>query len=271
MIEPDTILALLRGAVRDRLDALDAFDEIGSTNAYLLEQAPPQPQRFRVALADHQSAGRGRQGHRWLSEPGSSVCLSLSYSFAGTPPDLPAVTLAVGVGVVQALERAGVRGAGLKWPNDIVVRDGKLGGILTEVHSAGSDGTSIVVGVGINVDLGDSEAFGQVMPRIGHVSDLASVTGTTPSRPELVALLIEQVVDALARFGSAGLDPFVESWQRLDWLRGQRVTIESGEQLIDGICAGIDSDGALLLNSGQSRRRILSGSVHLRHSGGGPA
>jgi BirA family biotin operon repressor/biotin-[acetyl-CoA-carboxylase] ligase len=271
MIDPDNLRTLLSGAARDTLVEIDVFDEIGSTNAWLLEQEPPPPERIRVALADHQTAGRGRHGNSWMSAPGSSICLSLAYSFAATPPDLPAVTLAVGVGVVLALEDAGVRGACLKWPNDIVVRDGKLGGILTETHASRSNGTSIVVGIGINVDLGSSNVLDGVAPRIGRASDLASLTGETPARPALAALLIDHVSDALARFGAAGLDPFVEAWQRLDWLRGQRVTIESGRQLIDGICEGIDIDGALLLNSGRSCQRILSGNVHLRHSDGRPA
>jgi BirA family biotin operon repressor/biotin-[acetyl-CoA-carboxylase] ligase len=271
MLDPEEIRALLGGAANERLDAFESFDQIDSTNACLLGRKPPAPGRLNVALAEHQTSGRGRQDRCWMSAPGASVCLSLAWSFARVPADLPAATLAVGVAVVRALEHVGARGAGLKWPNDIVVRDGKLGGILTEVRSTDGDAASIVVGVGINVDLRGSRDFERVAPRIGYVSDLASVTGTPPSRAAVAAALIEHVFGALVRFEKKGLDPFLESWQRLDWLRGQRVTIESGEQLIDGVCEGIDTDGALLLNCGPSRQRILSGSVHLRHPGGGSA
>ena len=262
MFETEAIRALLRGAARDRLETLDVLTGIDSTNTRLLDAEPPKPQRYRVALTDHQTAGRGRQGRRWLSRPGSSICLSIAYTFSGRPPELPAATLPVGVAVIRALEDAGIPGARLKWPNDIVIQDGKLGGILTEVHSVSSGKTSIVVGIGLNVDAADAAALDPAETGIGAVRDIASVvSGAPPDANVIVALLIEHVVDSLVRFEAAGLEPFIEAWQRLDWLRGQRVTVEAGPRRIDGICEGIDVDGALLLSDGSSRQRILSGSV----------
>jgi BirA family biotin operon repressor/biotin-[acetyl-CoA-carboxylase] ligase len=214
-------------------------------------------------LTDHQTAGRGRQGRRWLSRPGSSICLSIAYTFDGRPTALSAATLPVGVAVVRALEDAGIPGARLKWPNDIVIRDGKLGGVLTEVHSSARDKTSIVVGIGLNVDLGDASLLDPAKAGIGAVRDIASVvSGTPPDANAIVALLIERVLGSLVRFEADGLEPFIEAWQRLDWLRGQRVTVEAGPRRMDGVCEGIDGDGALLLRDGSSRQRVLSGSVH---------
>jgi BirA family biotin operon repressor/biotin-[acetyl-CoA-carboxylase] ligase len=270
MFETEAIRALIRGAAGDRLEALEVPTDIDSTNTLLLDAEPPEPLRYRVALTDHQTAGRGRQGRRWLSRPGSSICLSIAYTFDGQPPALPAATLPVGVAVVRALEDAGVRGARLKWPNDIVIRDGKLGGILTEVHTGAGENKSIVVGIGLNVDVGDATLLDPTETGIGAVRDIASiVSGAPPDANVIVALLIDRVLDSLDRFAVEGLEPFIGAWRRLDWLHGRRVTIEAGPRRIDGVCDGIDIDGALILSNGSSRQRIVSGSVHPHGPPGG--
>lgn len=268
MFEPAEIDALLDGAARDRVYALDVLAEIDSTNSYLLALDAPPPRRCRVALTDNQTAGRGRRGRHWLSAPGASICLSLAYTFGSSPTALASATLPVGVAVVRALERAGIVAARLKWPNDVVIRDGKLGGILTEVHSAGSN-PSIVVGIGLNVDLRLLADPGLTAPGIGAVRDIVTeATGAPPASTRVAALLIEEVLDALLRFEADGLAPFIDSWRRLDWLRGRRVRIDAGERQLDGVCEGIDMDGALLLGSGATRTRILSGSVQALANGG---
>ena len=89
------------------LEHIEVFARIDSTNTYLMDQPAPMPGHFRVAIADHQTAGRGRRDRSWISEPGKSLCLSLSYRFVETPPDLPALTLALGVGVAECLTGIG--------------------------------------------------------------------------------------------------------------------------------------------------------------------
>jgi BirA family biotin operon repressor/biotin-[acetyl-CoA-carboxylase] ligase len=265
------IRALLTDAALARMAALEALSAVESTNSYLLEREAPGPGRYRVALTDHQTAGRGRLGRRWVSSPGASLCLSLAYTFEATPSALPAATLPVGVAVIRALEGVGVDGAGLKWPNDIVLADGKLGGILTEVHTAGS-GATIVVGIGLNVDLRQAAVRDMSSTNLGAVRDIASgLRGGEPPHARIVAALIEQVTDTLRRFGRTGLEPFLAAWRELDWLRGRRVCIEAGQQRIQGICEGIDPDGALVVGRGSSRQRVLSGSVLPLDQAGGQA
>ena len=174
MLDADQVRGPLSEALDGRLEALDVFDEIESTNSYLLAEPAPAAGCIRVALADHQTAGRGRRGRRWVSPPAACICLSLSYTFTTPPRDFPAATIAVGIGVARSLESLGLRGVGLKWPNDVVIRDGKLGGILTEVHTSGPGLLTVVVGVGINVDLRDAKEVAGMVTRIGDISDLAS-------------------------------------------------------------------------------------------------
>ena len=124
-IDATTIHDSLDRDVAARMDQLDVFDEIDSTNSYLLQQPAPGPGRHRVAVADHQTAGRGRHSREWISAPGSSLCLSVAYTFDGQPENLPGLTLAIGVAARDALSVAGVDNVLLKWPNDLVADDGK--------------------------------------------------------------------------------------------------------------------------------------------------
>jgi len=246
-----------------RLDYLEVFPEIESTNSYLLEKPAPRPGRFRVAIADHQTAGRGRMDRQWYSPPLSGVCMSLSHTFEDAPENLPAATLAIGVGVAEALGELGIRGVGLKWPNDLIVRNGKLGGILTEVHSGQGPEMTVVVGIGINVDLGQTAGIGGIKTRVGYASDLATCTDQLPSRSALSAALIETLFNTLAEFEADGFERFFNAWERFDWLRGQRISVELPDRRPRGVCQGIDSDGALILRTESGTERIRSGSIHL--------
>ena len=99
--ETDTVQDALSSGAADRLHALDVFDTVPSTNTWLIDQSPPEPGQYRVAIADHQTAGRGRHSNRWHSAPESSLCLSMSYTFLNTPQNLPPLTLALGVSVAE--------------------------------------------------------------------------------------------------------------------------------------------------------------------------
>ncbi|HEX5786839.1 MAG TPA: biotin--[acetyl-CoA-carboxylase] ligase [Woeseiaceae bacterium] len=256
-------------AIRGFLDAanvtgiedLAVFREIGSTNTYLRDGPPPARGSFRAALADHQTAGRGRGGNRWVSAPGRSLCLSLAHTFATPPAGLPAFTLALGVSAVEVLAGFDAAGVGLKWPNDLLVADAKLGGILTETQHR-PDGTAVVVaGLGLNVRLplrlddapGPAFALRPV--------DLASLVDAPPSRERLAAAMLAGWCRAFAEFAAGGFAPFVERFNALDWLRGRSVTMAAGERRVAGVAAGVDASGALLIETGAGTVPVSTGSV----------
>jgi BirA family biotin operon repressor/biotin-[acetyl-CoA-carboxylase] ligase len=260
-LNAESIRAPISGPLREQLDFLEVFSEIESTNSYLLEQPPPAPGRFRVALAEHQTAGRGQMDKQWYSPGSSGLCLSMSYTFASMRELQPCLTLAIGIGTVQALEKLGARGIGLKWPNDLIVRDGKLGGILTEARSATRDQLTIITGVGINYDLRGNPDAAEITSRLGHVSDLSDCMTGMPSRSTASIALIEGLFNTLAEFEADGFGRFAEAWEKYDWLRGQRVIVDRAGDRIRGVCQGIDSDGALVLQTNNGRQRLISGSV----------
>ncbi|HET6628924.1 MAG TPA: biotin--[acetyl-CoA-carboxylase] ligase, partial [Woeseiaceae bacterium] len=229
------ILRLLADDDRDRLDTLEVFAELGSTNSWLLKEAAPAAGRFRVVLAENQTEGRGRLGRRWIAPPLSGLCMSVSYTFAETPRQLPSLTLAVGAGVAIALRTIGVDDIALKWPNDLVARDGKLGGILTEVRPEIGHGRTMVIGLGLNVDLPEAMRQAPAERWASRIVDLKECVDSLPSRPALAAGILQCVMAAVTRFERDGFAAFHAAWQDCDWLRGKTVRIPQAEEDVQGV------------------------------------
>lgn len=246
-----------------RLDLLESFASIDSTNTYLMSQPAPEPGRFRVAIAGEQTKGRGRHNRAWVSKPGAGLYLSFAYTFSSLPAQLPGLTLALGVGIIDALKLLGVGGVGLKWPNDIVAHEGKLGGILTEVQPSSVDGAAVIAGIGMNLDLPDNLDLGIGVGWAHRPVDMKAVTASPPKPEELAGSIIESMFATYVGFEREGFESFVDDWRRHDWLLGRPVTVDTPERQVSGTAAGVDQDGALLVESNGSRTRIVSGSIVL--------
>jgi BirA family biotin operon repressor/biotin-[acetyl-CoA-carboxylase] ligase len=253
----------LARAVRDKLVRLDVVWSTTSTNTQLMGRPNPPPGSFAAFLAEHQTAGRGRRGRAWLAPPGGAVCLSLSWTFPEVPRDVGALSLAIGVCVLRALDAHGVADVRLKWPNDVLVGDRKLGGILIELRAESAGPACAVIGIGLNVSLG-----AEVMEKIAvtglEAADLASVARKPVSRNALAADLIELAVRGLIEFEQEGLRPFVEEWRHADALRGRSVNVHAGETNARGVARGIDLTGALLVETPHGLKKYFSGEVTVR-------
>ena len=252
-----------------QLDELETFASIDSTNTYLLQQPAPGPARFRVAIADEQTAGRGRRSRRWVSPVGSGLYLSIAYTFERSLEQLPALTLALGVGVADALEGLGIDGVGLKWPNDIVAKDGKLGGILTEVLSGRADGVTVVAGVGINIDLPEGLSFDDESGWVHRPVDLGSIAIDVPAREQLAAAIVAALAEVFTRFGDRGFSAFAPDWRRRDWLMGRDIVANLPDGRVAGTAAGVDSEGALIVDAPAGPLRVVAGSIELPPGAGG--
>ena len=262
----DRLRRSLSPASRRRIERIDAFASIDSTNTWLTARPPPQPGAAAVAIAGHQTAGRGRRERRWVSSPGSSLCLSLAYTFCELPARLPPLTLAIGVATAGALERLGIEGVRVKWPNDLLLGRRKLGGILVESRILNADpqpAVTVIAGIGINLE----------MPRLladaidsdwdaGPVG-LDACGVELPGRDVLAAALIDAIVDAMLRFDAEGLPPFATMFARLDGLAGCVIVAETPDGTLQGVADGIDNDGALRLVQRDGVRRIVSGSIRI--------
>jgi BirA family transcriptional regulator, biotin operon repressor / biotin---[acetyl-CoA-carboxylase] ligase len=250
--------------LRARVVKLEAVWSIASTNTTLLERSGPESGTSEVLLAEHQTAGRGRRGRAWLAPPGGAICLSLSWMFREVPSDLGALGLVIGVCALRALTALDVRNAGLKWPNDLLIGERKLGGVLIDLRAESAGPAYVVIGIGLNVALGEA-----VLKRIAAAglaaADLTGTGSAAPSRNRLAAGLIGECLRGLGEFEREGLKPFLDEWRAADALRGRPVEVRAAEGTTTrGFARGIDLHGALMLDTPAGVKRFISGDVSVR-------
>jgi BirA family biotin operon repressor/biotin-[acetyl-CoA-carboxylase] ligase len=264
LFDAAALRAALAPDVAARLASLEVFTELGSTNRHLLATPPPAGQ-LRVCLADFQTAGRGRRGRAWLTPLGGGLCLSVSWQFADAPAELAALTLAVGVVVRRALARVAGVDIALKWPNDLVWDERKLGGILLEMTAEAQGGCHVVAGVGINVAL-PAEMLATLSDWPRGAVDLATARGgTPPSRLALAAALVAELAELFADYAAAGFAAYRSDWRAADFLKGRQVRLDEAGNALTGTALGIEADGALVVETAPgARRRVIAGDVSVR-------
>jgi BirA family transcriptional regulator, biotin operon repressor / biotin---[acetyl-CoA-carboxylase] ligase len=222
-----------------------------STNSDLLDPAVHADTPRCVLWALTQQAGRGRSGRSWLSAAGG-LSFSLRRPMQRTGSALLGLPLAVAVAACQGLEDLGVSGLAIKWPNDLLRRERKLGGILVEVS-----GSQAVIGIGLNVQLDAATVARLDQP----AADLQPAIGSALPRELVLAALLNRLVPALDLFDASGFAAFRTDWSaRAAWI-GQPVRL--GED-IEGTLLGVDASGALRVATAQGERRGLSGDLSLR-------
>ena len=250
----------LTSATRSLLTELEVFETIGSTNTYLAAAAAPPSGKLRVAIADEQTSGRGRHNREWVSKRGKGLYQSLACTLQSKRHDLSALTLALGVGVLDALATVGVDEVMLKWPNDLVARDAKLGGLLVETRLHGEQ-LIVIAGIGINVALDDDTRTLATSAWADEAISLADLGKPVPDRNPLASAIINSVASVFREFGDRGLAAFLDRWRAVDWLRGRSIRVESPTASLNGIAAGIRDDGALLLQTGNGTEAVIAGTV----------
>jgi BirA family transcriptional regulator, biotin operon repressor / biotin---[acetyl-CoA-carboxylase] ligase len=255
---------LLPADVASRLRRGECEGALESTNSTLLARGAPPPGQFDFLTAEYQSAGRGRRGRSWLAPPGSAICLSWSWCFEAMAAHMGALSLAVGVAALRALDQCDVDGVQLKWPNDLVTPAGKLGGILIEMRSESAGPVQVVVGIGLNLALG--KAVREHIDATGNTAtDLHSLTTRSVTRNELVAALLTQGIAAMQQFGRQGLAPFLNEYRAADALRDRPIALQGAHATVtSAVARGLDTDGALLAEHGGRMHRIIAGEVSVR-------
>ena len=243
--------------------AIIALDACDSTSSELLRRADQGAPAGTVVVADRQTAGRGRRGRTWLSAPAASLTFSLLWRFSGPPARLSGLSLAVGVALARGLESLGARGIRLKWPNDVLLAAAggfaKLAGILVEL-ATDRQGTLAVIGVGLNL-----QAPRDDLPQPATGLDQALMP--LPDRHRVLAAILRELGLVLEAFAVDGFSGAKMDWQQRHAWQGLAVRLVADDGMaLDGICEGVDDDGALLLATTAGVRRILSGDVSLRRA-----
>ena len=262
MLDARRIRAAMPAASRKRLGELEVHWELDSTSSELQRRGAQLPD-LSVMIAETQSAGRGRRGRAWLSPPGLNLYLSCLKRFDAGFGALPGLSLAVGVILLRALESLGITEAGLKWPNDVLARGGKLAGILVELSGEYQGPCAAVIGIGLNLRLTEAlrEQAGQ------PTCDLATLApGDPPERNDVAAAVITALAEGLAQFEREGFAGFVEDYAARDLLRDAPLRVQGAQSTLEGVGAGIDERGALLVRAADGLHRIDSADVSVRRA-----
>jgi BirA family biotin operon repressor/biotin-[acetyl-CoA-carboxylase] ligase len=238
----------IKEAVSDQAGALissfEIFDQIDSTNRYLVERSQHNGLSGSVCFAEHQTAGKGRRGRQWVSPYGSNIYLSILWRFQQGPAAISGLSLAIGVAVIRALKQHEISDIGLKWPNDIYSQGKKLGGILVEVSGETDGPCSAVIGLGLNLFLPENEAEGITQAW----TDLTTITGQSRLlRNQLSGTLLNHLLPIIAEFENTGIQAYLDEWRSYDCLSGKSATLFIGQQQFEGIVQGIDDNGMLLI------------------------
>lgn len=241
--------------VPDSLTLIE-LDAVDSTNSWLIAQSRLAAVQLPCAvIAREQTNGRGRMGRSWVAHPDTSLCLSVAVQLSSAPGSW--LSLAVGVSVLEWLCGQGVSQVGLKWPNDLMVGNAKLGGILCESVSS-SAGFVLVMGLGLNVKPVDSEN-----PSIS-LEDLGLSLG--PERlseiGRAIAMKLVTDIDLALRGGFASI---VQQFRQNDIYLGQEIkVIDGGKEIHRGRAAGISEEGAYLIETELGLVAIQSGDLSIR-------
>lgn len=229
-----------------------------STNDVVMQRLVESQSTTILCAAEMQTAGKGRRGRRWISPFGRNVYLTYGRFIGRELSELGGLSLVVGMVVVDVLRAMGLERVGLKWPNDILLGGGKLGGILLELRASDAGGIGLVAGVGLNLALNVKESLSIDQPWSAISSQLEM------PRNILLGALGGRIVNAIQTFEDVGFDSFAEKWSEYNLYTGQQVNVIRGSETISGIDSGVDHQGNLLLRTGAGLEVHNSGEVSVR-------
>ncbi|MGE0549630.1 MAG: biotin--[acetyl-CoA-carboxylase] ligase [Kofleriaceae bacterium] len=235
------------------------LDECGSTNDEAARLARAGARHGTVVIANRQRTGRGRNGRAW----DSPASLGLYLSAVVRPPlplvDVPPMTLAIGIGVCDAVRAIGAPGM-LKWPNDVLVGGKKVAGVLVEAQSQGPRVEAVIVGIGVNV-AGRSD---DLAPDVAHRAiTLEQAAGSSIDRDAFIATLFASVERWIDRYVAMGIEEIIPAWHDR-MAAGLSAQAQVDGTMLTGQLAGLDRDGALLLRDHSGvLHRVRSGDVEV--------
>jgi len=266
-LSAERIASLIRDGCSNDV-TVEVFAALPSTNRYLAEQASAQ---FRgdtilklpmVCATDQQTEGVGRRGSTWVSSAGS-VTFSVMLTLSLRAERLMGLSLVAGISVAHVLQPLTTEPVQVKWPNDVLIGDKKVSGLLVELQPGIESGNTVVI-IGIGINYNESAA----VERLGiggtslhyHAADLMD-------RNALISAIGSQLLQNLAIFAEQGWPAFAASWRDADYLHGREVRLLQREGELVGRSQGVDERGALLVQPAQKRsavQTILSGDVSVR-------
>jgi BirA family transcriptional regulator, biotin operon repressor / biotin---[acetyl-CoA-carboxylase] ligase len=231
------------------------FSTLGSTNDYL--KAQTDAPEFTCVVADAQTAGRGRRTRTWDSPPGEGLYLSVLLRPAATT-NLSLLSLLAAIAVAETLAQYNIAGLDIKWPNDVLIAERKVCGILVESASSGANALRVIAGIGVNLN---QRSF---PPELAETAtSLALQLGHKVSVEAFRDRLLERLAHWYAEWQRGARQSIVKRWQQLSsYAFDQPVTVLLDDEQVDGVTIGLTKDGSLLVQTADGTlRTILAGEV----------
>ncbi|MEI6225183.1 MAG: biotin--[acetyl-CoA-carboxylase] ligase [Deltaproteobacteria bacterium] len=259
---PDRLGALEIGPLLNTHDlgqTLHCSEELPSTNDRARELADAGAAHGEVVVAESQTAGRGRRGRAWASPAGRNLYLSVILRPNLPPQRAPELTLVASVAACDACRKAGVE-VGIKWPNDLLVGERKVAGILTELSAEPDLVHWVVLGIGVNLNSGSGDFPADLR---GVATSLSIERGQPVPRALFAAALLSELEQWLDRHAADGFGPVREAWRERSVTLGREVRVDADGGEISGVAEDIDASGALLVRGRSGLVRVVSGDVRM--------
>lgn len=259
MIKIEKITAQLKTAFIGR--EIIYFEKLSSTNTAAKEQAERGAIEGTTIIAETQTKGKGRLDRRWIS-PKGGIWLSIILRPQMSPEDTAKITLTTAVAVAKTLRRFCGFGAEIKWPNDVLIHNKKICGILTEASLEGKNVNFVVVGIGINVNF-PLNALPKHLE--AAATTLKEVLQKEVDREELVCVLLKEFEDCYERFKRGEFGDLLSKWRSVATFLGKEVEVISFAERLRGVAVDVDENGALIIKlENGKKRKIVAGDVTVR-------
>lgn len=240
---------------------LEVTGQTDSTNAELLRRSQEDLPHGYCLIALEQTAGRGRQGRRWLSDAAGSLTFSLLWHFSQPASQLSGLPLVVTLALLRACTQLQVQGLALKWPNDLLRHGRKVAGVLVELTPGRAQDARAIIGIGINLHLPET-LFDQIPT---PATDLRNDQGIPPESNTALARVLNTLTPMLQQFEQEGFAPFQQEW--MNYAIHQHRTIHlllPDQRSIVGECVGLNTEGALLVQQSGQVSAFHNGEISLR-------
>ncbi len=238
------------------------FQTIDSTNSKAYQLALSGAEEGEVVVSESQEKGRGRLGRQWFSPPSLNLYLSVILRPRIPPHQAPLITLMAAVATADAIRKFSGLPPLIKWPNDILLRDRKVAGLLNEIHSEMDRVHFVILGIGVNLNM-DEQQFSKEIRSIA--TSLKIEMGQTVSRKDFLESLLLELESWYSIFLKEGWAVVLNAWRERADIKGRKVKVTSFGETVVGTAIDVDSDGALILETeGGKQKKVMAGDVEYK-------
>ncbi len=260
LLTPSEIKPILKTKWMGR--TIHYFHTLDSTNSKAYQLALNGAEEGEVVIAESQEKGRGRLGRDWISPPLLNLNLSVILRPKISPHQAPLITLMAAIAAADAIQKFSGLLPLIKWPNDILLRDRKVAGLLNEIHSEMDRIHFVILGIGVNLNM-DEKMFSKEIRAVA--TSLKIEMGQTISRKVFLQSLLQELEKWYTVFMKQGSAVILKAWRDWAHIKGRRVKVTSFGETLAGIAVDVDSDGALILETADGKRkRVVAGDIEYK-------